>query len=186
MTAGFNRGTIPALLVSWDEDMGYRRFFLIVGATLLTACSGGNGDQPAPAAEPAAETPAAGADTEILAANEPAAMARVFIISPENGATITGPVTVVFGIEGYSIAPAGTDEEGTGHHHLLVDTDLPPAGQPIPADENHLHFGKGQTETTLELAPGDHTLQLLLGDGNHVPHSVALISDPIVITVAVE
>jgi hypothetical protein len=113
-------------------------------------------------------------------------VARVFIVSPANGSVVTSPVSVEFGIEGFALAPAGTSEAGTGHHHLLVDTSLPPADQPIPADGQHLHFGKAQTSTLLELEPGDHTLQLLLGDGNHVPHGSALISDPIVITVVAD
>jgi len=109
--------------------------------------------------------------------------ARVFIVSPADGAEVTSPVTVVFGIEEFTLAPAGTYDAATGHHHLLVDVDLPPIDQPIPADDNHLHFGKAQSETTLELKPGKHTLRLLLGDGNHVPHDPALISEPITITV---
>lgn len=157
---------------------------LSLGVGALQACSGG-GEQGPAQTEPADAPPAATATAEVVT---PAAEVtpRVYIVSPENGATVTSPVTVVFGIEGFGVAPAGTYEEGTGHHHLLVDTDLPQLDAPIPADDNHLHFGKGQTETVLELEPGDHTLQLLLGDGNHVPHSTALISDPIVITVTVE
>lgn len=96
--------------------------------------------------------------------------AAIYIISPKDGETVTGPVTVQFGLKGWGVAPAGTDKEKTGHHHLLVDAkDAPPAGAPIAKDDNHLHFGGGQTETTLKLAPGKHTLQLVLGDKNHVP-----------------
>lgn len=170
--------------------MSYRRIILILaGAAFLSACSGGNGDQ----AEPAAEAPASGAETEVLAAAEAVdetvdadGTPRVFIISPENGATVSGPVVVAFGIEGYSIAPAGTYEEGTGHHHLLIDAELPTMDAAIPANDNYVHFGKGQTEALIELEPGEHTLQLLLGDGNHIPHSTPIVSDPIVITVTVE
>lgn len=96
---------------------------------------------------------------------------------------MASPVTVIFGIENFGLAPAGTFESGTGHHHLLIDTDLPPLNQPIPADANHLHFGKAQTEASIELAPGQHTLQLILGDGYHVPIDPALISTPVTITV---
>ena len=120
---------------------------------------------------------------EISVEGIPSPDARVFIASPANGSTVTSPVTVEFGVEGYTLAPAGTYEELTGHHHLLINTPLPPLDSPIPSDENHLHFGKAQTSAEIELEPGEHTLQLLLGDGNHVPHSTALISDPIVITV---
>jgi len=109
--------------------------------------------------------------------------AAVYFISPENGATVSGPVTVRFGLRGMGVAPAGTVAEGTGHHHLIVDAPLPPAGQPIPNDANHLHFGKGQTETTVTLAPGRHTLQLLVGDHSHVPHDPVVASEVITITV---
>ena len=111
--------------------------------------------------------------------------AKVFIISPKNGATVTSPVTVKFGIKGMTIAPAGTKTPNTGHHHLLIDTD-PPAdmSQPLPATDKIVHFGKGQTETTLNLPPGKHTLQLLLGDANHIPHNPPVISRKITITVS--
>ena len=86
-------------------------------------------------------------------------------------------------MEGINVAPAGTYEPGTGHHHLLIDTHLPAEDLPIPADENHIHFGKGQAETVIELSPGPHTLQLLVGDGNHVPHQQPVASEAITITV---
>ena len=109
--------------------------------------------------------------------------ARVYIISPADGETVSNPVTVKFGLEGMGVAPAGVNVPDTGHHHLLVDSDLPPLDKPIPADKNHIHFGKGQTQTTLTLLPGKHTLQLLLGDANHIPHSPPVISEKITITV---
>lgn len=109
--------------------------------------------------------------------------AAVYFISPADGETVTGPVTVRFGLRGMGVAPAGTVAEGTGHHHLVVDAPLPAAGQPIPNDANHLHFGKGQTEATLTLAPGKHTLQLLVGDHSHVPHDPVVASEVITITV---
>jgi hypothetical protein len=110
--------------------------------------------------------------------------AKVFIVSPKNGAKVTSPVVVKFGIKGMAIAPAGTKLENSGHHHLLIDTD-PPAdmSQPLPASDKVVHFGKGQTETTLTLTPGKHTLQLLLGDQNHIPHNPPVISKKITITV---
>jgi len=160
--------------------MNYRSLILLViTAALVHACSGGNDNQPTPDQQPAAEPQSA-------AVQQPAAteeVARVFIVSPADGAEVSSPVTVVFGIEKFGLAPAGTADANTGHHHLLVDTDLPALDQPIPSDANHLHFGKAQTETSLELEPGEHTLQLLLGDGNHVPHDTALISAPVTITV---
>jgi Domain of unknown function (DUF4399) len=112
--------------------------------------------------------------------------AEVYIISPKNGATVHNPVRVLFGLKGMGVAPAGVKFENTGHHHLLIDTDAPTdMSKPIPAVENKsVHFGKGQTETTLTLSPGKHTLQLLLGDANHIPHEPAVISKKITITVA--
>jgi len=110
--------------------------------------------------------------------------AEVYIISPKDGATVGQNVTVQFGLKGMGVAPAGVDKEKTGHHHLLVDVkDLPPAGQPIPKDETHLHFGGGQTETTLKLTPGTHTLQLEMGDQNHIPFDPPLVSKKITIHV---
>jgi hypothetical protein len=109
--------------------------------------------------------------------------AAVYFISPKDGDTVSGPVTVRFGLRGMGVAPAGTIAEGTGHHHLIVDAPLPPAGQPIPNDARHLHFGKGQTETTLTLAPGKHSLQLLVGDHSHIPHDPVVASEVITITV---
>ncbi len=110
--------------------------------------------------------------------------AAVYFIEPAHGAEVKSPVTVKFGLKGMQVAPAGTTTENTGHHHLLIDVaELPAMDKPIPSDAQHRHFGKGQTEVSLELAPGKHTLQLLLGDGSHVPHKPALISKPITITV---
>lgn len=109
--------------------------------------------------------------------------AAVYFISPQDGDTVKGPVTVRFGLKGMGVAPAGTDKPNTGHHHLIIDTDLPPLDENIPMDENHIHFGGGQTETTVTLAPGTHTLQLLLGDMNHIPHNPVVSSKKITITV---
>jgi hypothetical protein len=111
--------------------------------------------------------------------------AEVYIISPANGATVTGPVTVRFGLKGMGIAPAGVKFDNTGHHHLLVDTDLSQIklDAPLPATDKILHFGKGQTETVLTLAPGKHTLELLFADYLHVPFDPALHSKKITITV---
>jgi hypothetical protein len=110
--------------------------------------------------------------------------AEVYIISPKNGAMVHNPVVVQFGLKGMGIAPAGIKFDNSGHHHLLIDTD-PPADQsaPLPANDKIVHFGKGQTETTLNLSPGKHTLQLLFADLNHIPHSPPLLSKKITITV---
>jgi hypothetical protein len=109
--------------------------------------------------------------------------AQAYIISPTDGETVTNPVTVRFGLRGMGVAPAGMNAPNSGHHHLLIDTELPSLDQPIPADERHRHFGGGQTEVKLELAPGTHTLQLLLGDHLHVPHDPPVTSERITITV---
>src|SRR5207342_1117516 len=95
--------------------------------------------------------------------------AKVYFISPTAGEVVKGDVTVRFGLKGMGIAPAGTVVENTGHHHLIIDSPLPPADRPVPMDDKHVHFGKGQTEVTLKLAPGKHTLQLLLADAAHIP-----------------
>ena len=109
--------------------------------------------------------------------------ARAYIISPVNGAYVPTTFTVRFGLEKMGVAPAGVDKANTGHHHLLIDASLPPLDKPIPNDENHLHFGGGQTETTFTLPTGRHTLQLLLGDASHLPHEPPVYSDPIVVYV---
>ncbi len=109
--------------------------------------------------------------------------AKVFIIEPKDGATVSNPVAVKFGIEGMDVAPAGTEKANSGHHHLIIDGAVADMKAAIPADDNHKHFGKGQTETTVELKPGEHTLQLVLGDHNHVPHNPPVVSPAIKITV---
>jgi hypothetical protein len=108
---------------------------------------------------------------------------ELYIITPADGATLESPVTVRFGLRGMGVAPAGVSTPGTGHHHLLLDAALPDLSQPVPADEHHRHFGGGQTEVTLDLTPGTHTLQLLLGDQNHVPHDPPVVSPLVTITV---
>ena len=147
---------------------------------LAAACGQEAAETPAPAA-PAAET---SAPAPLVFERQPApAGAAAYIIEPADGATVTSPVRVVFGLSGAGVIPAGNPHETAGHHHLLVDTGLPDLGMPIPADDNHRHFGGGQTETELALAPGTHTLQLLLGDHLHIPHDPPIMSEPITITV---
>jgi hypothetical protein len=119
-----------------------------------------------------------------FAANAPA-NAYCYIGWPNNGQVLEAgkPFRVWFGLRHMGVAPKGVAIANTGHHHLLIDTALPPAGQPIPNDRNHLHYGAGETETTIELPPGKHTLQLLMGDENHVPHTPPVTSKKITITV---
>ena len=159
-------------------------FTALAALPVLVACGSGTTDEPA---DTAAEAPAAAEPTADVATALPrtpsAEGARVFFISPADGATVSNPVKVVFGIEGMDVAPAGDTTPQTGHHHLLIDTGLPDLGMPIPADDNHVHFGKGQAETEITLSPGEHTLQMLLGDHLHIPHDPPLTSDPITIYV---
>ena len=109
-----------------------------------------------------------------------AASAEVYIISPKDGEEVSSPVEVIFGLQGMGIAPAGINFPNTGHHHLLIDLDqLPDLKSGIPADAQHLHFGKGQTQALIELDPGEHSLQLLLGDWMHVPHETPVVSEKI-------
>ena len=112
-----------------------------------------------------------------------AAAPRVYIESPENGALVQSPVEIVFALDGMELAPAGTYATDTGHHHLIIDNELPDLEMPIPSDKNHLHFGKAQDRVLLDLEPGLHTLQLLLGDGSHIPHQPPLISEKIEIRI---
>ncbi len=110
--------------------------------------------------------------------------AEVYFVSPSDGDEVSSPVEIVFGLRGIGVAPAGINFPNTGHHHLLVDLDaLPNLNESIPADENHIHFGKGQTQTLLALDPGEHTLQLLFGDWMHVPHTEPIFSKKIKIFV---
>lgn len=117
--------------------------------------------------------------------------AVVYFQNLEDGATVSGPVVVRFGLSGMGVAPAGTDKENTGHHHVLLnrpafgelEEDADTLEYGIPADDTHLHFGGGQTETVLMLDPGEHTLQLLLGDIAHIPHDPPVMSERITIVV---
>jgi hypothetical protein len=109
--------------------------------------------------------------------------AYLYIGWPNDGEVVKSPFKVWFGLRNMGVAPAGIDKPNTGHHHLLIDTDLPPMDEEIPNNRNHLHFGNGQTETMLELPPGRHTLQLLLGDKEHIPFNPPVVSKRITITV---
>ena len=115
----------------------------------------------------------------------PTINAEVYVIAPQAGARVHSPVTVRFGLKGAGIAPAGVKFDNTGHHHLLVDTDLSTVklDAPLPATDKIVHFGKGQTETELKLEPGKHTLQLLFADYTHTPFSPTVSSKKITITV---
>ncbi|MGD2073653.1 MAG: DUF4399 domain-containing protein [Gammaproteobacteria bacterium] len=111
--------------------------------------------------------------------------AYLYIGWPNDGEVLPAnrPFRVWFGLRQMGVAPKGVDTPNTGHHHLLIDTDLPPLDQEIPSDRNHIHFGAGQTETRIELPPGTHTLQLLMGDQNHMPHDPPVYSKKITVYV---
>ena len=109
--------------------------------------------------------------------------AHLYIGWPNNGEVVKSPFKVWFGVRNMGVAPAGVQKSNTGHHHLIVDADLPPMDVPIPNNQNYLHFGGGQTETVLDLPPGQHTLQLLMGDTDHVPFTPVVASKRITITV---
>ena len=111
--------------------------------------------------------------------------AAAYIVAPADGEAVSSPVTVVFGLRGMGVAPAGVEAENTGHHHLLIDVE--PAEldmeNPLPATDNIVHFGGGQTEVAIELPAGEHQLRLLLGDANHIPHEPPVVSEPVTIVV---
>lgn len=161
-------------------------------AIALAAC--GQDSVEKSAAESAADKLAAVADdavAEAEALTEPDEMPRttspagatVFFISPADGDTVTNPVAIEFGIEGMDVVKAGQDQSGSGHHHLIIDAGLPDLSLPIPADEHYVHFGDASTATELTLAPGTHTLQLLLGDYLHIPHDPPVMSATITVVV---
>ena len=112
-------------------------------------------------------------------------IASVYFISPKNGDTVTSPFKVQFGLTGMGVAPAGLEKPNTGHHHLLIDATLSPEElkRPIASDAKHVHFGGGQTETMVTLPPGQHTLQLVLGDWTHIPFNPPIMSPVITVTV---
>ncbi|MDJ0758637.1 MAG: DUF4399 domain-containing protein [Woeseiaceae bacterium] len=159
----------------------------LLAATLvaLSACSS---ETSAPAEEPVADSVTeAGSEAEGTPVALPRSAspegARVFFITPADGDTVQSPVAIEFGIENMEVAPAGQDTTHSGHHHLIINAELPPLDQPIPADDNYRHFGDGSTSASLELEPGTYMLQMLLGDYLHIPHEPPVYSDPITITV---
>ena len=165
---------------------------LLLSSLAFAACGGGTspadsaGSDTAPAAsdggaEPGADSAPSAAPT--LGGTPSPADARLYFIAPADGATVTSPVRVEFGLDNMEVVPAGTEAPASGHHHVIIDTELPPFDLPIPADANHVHYGSGASAAELELAPGTHTLQLLLGDHLHVPHDPPVYSERITITV---
>lgn len=109
--------------------------------------------------------------------------AAVAFVTPEDGAIVSSPFRVEFEVAGMEVVPAGTEAPRSGHHHLLVDAELPEMDLPIPADDRHIHFGDGSSATELSLPPGEHTLRLLFADHLHIPHEAPVYSEPITVTV---
>jgi hypothetical protein len=108
---------------------------------------------------------------------------KIYFIAPKNDEIVSNPVSLEFGSEGVEIVPSGQNKPATGHHHIIIDAELPNMNLPIPADDNYVHFGDGSSSTQLTLEPGIHTLQLLLGDFLHIPHDPPLYSEKITVTV---
>jgi hypothetical protein len=170
---------------------------MLANSLVLAALAGGlSACAPAPAAPPAAPAPtataapaAAGSAASNLLdelAKPPAAGEKgAYFVNLRDGQEVTSPFRVVFGLYGLGVAPAGIDKPDTGHHHLLVDTEIAAdkMGEMIPKDDKHLHFGGGQTETVLTLPPGPHTLMLVVGDKDHTPLQPAVASAKITVVV---
>lgn len=156
--------------------------FVLAGSLLLAAATAAQAQQPATAAE--AAKPAAAAKAPALPRTAAPAGAELYFIAPADGASVEQEFTVRFGLKGMGVAPAGVTADKTGHHHLLIDVaELPPLNLPLPNDERHRHFGGGQTEATIKLPPGKHTLQLILGDALHIPFEPPVVSPKITVTV---
>ena len=154
-----------------------------IGLLLICAVTGilaGCGSDQSTPSEPATEAPPTAVK---MPQSVSAPGATVFFVSPVDGAAVTSPVEIEFGVSGIAIAPAGESLENSGHHHLLVDMQLADMTKPIPKGAQQIHFGKGQTEATIELESGTHSLQLVLGDSNHIPHIPPVVSNTITITV---
>lgn len=151
---------------------------MLISAALAAVCMA----QPSLAQPSLAQQPKA-PDSDLKRSPAPAD-AYVYIGWPNDGEVVrTTHIKVWFGTRNFGVAPAGTIQSRTGHHHLLIDVALPPLDQPIPNDKNHLHYGLGQTETFVDLPPGTHTLQLLMGDNDHIPHDPPVMSRKITIHV---
>lgn len=148
---------------------------------MLSACS--QNAEPVVNTESVSEPEIAAADPAVLSRSASANGASVFFITPADGDTVSNPISIEFGIDGMELIKAGVEQPNSGHHHLMIDTDLPDFSLPIPADGQHVHFGDASKVTEITLPPGQHTLQMLLGDYLHIPHDPAVVSEPITITV---
>lgn len=160
-----------------------RRILILSGMLATLAACGERSAETPVAATPSEAEVVAEATRDTLPRTPSADGAGVFFITPANGATVSSPISIEFGIRSMDVVKAGDAQPNSGHHHLLIDTSVPDLRLPIPADEHHIHFGDGSTSTEITLQPGEHTLQMLLGDYLHIPHDPPLLSDPITITV---
>jgi Domain of unknown function (DUF4399) len=182
--------SVPATL-AFPKESSFMKLVLPVAITLALAVAGCAHDHAAQtnAVMTAAPTMAMkiNESTPTLAAGytkvAAAADAKLYFLNLKNGDTVSSPVTIQFGLRGMGVAPAGIEKAGTGHHHLLIDLESLDVNAPIPVSDQHRHFGAGQTEVTLEMKPGKHALQLILGDQNHIPHHPPVMSERITITV---
>lgn len=155
---------------------------LVAGLVLLAACAE-QGEEQAPDAAPDNAAPASSEAPAGLPRSASPAGARVFFVTPADGDTVSNPIQLEFGIEGMRVVPAGINEPDSGHHHLIINAGMPDMSWPIPANEHYIHYGDGSTSAELTLEPGEHTLQLLLGDYLHIPHDPPVASEVIRITV---
>lgn len=154
--------------------MRYTVLSALFATTLaLSACH--HSEQASPAATASSEAP--------VARQQAPAAAKVNFVGIKNGDSVTSPFKVGFHVTGMTVAPAGSTAPDSGHFHLIIDSELPPQDAPLPANEHVRHYGKGQTETTLTLPPGQHTLQIEFADGAHVPFNPPVVSNRITITV---
>ena len=164
--------------------LGFPLLVLIFAAACSRSADDSASVDIAAAAEPAAaQENESASDANATPRSASPAEARVFFVTPQNGAVVSSPFPVEFGISGMQVARAGENRPNTGHHHLLIDTDMPDPGLPIAADDQHVHFGDASTATELTLEPGEHTLQLLLADHLHIPHDPPVYSERIRILV---
>ncbi|MDH4110991.1 MAG: DUF4399 domain-containing protein [Gammaproteobacteria bacterium] len=165
-----------------------RRVLWTLPVLVAVGCGGsGSDDSPGSATEPSSQAPQAEMPAQDVAPAMPRsaapAGARVFFITPADGDVVSNPVVVEFGIDGMSVVPAGQEQADSGHHHVIIDAELPALDLPIPKDARHVHFGEGNSRAELTLEPGQHSLQLLFADHLHIPHAPPVVSDRITITV---
>lgn len=158
------------------------RTLFVIFLFAATACSqgGSDADNDNDAAPEAESAPVA---TGTMPRTPSVEGTSVFFVSPRDGDIVTNPVILNFAVSGMQVVPAGDTTPMSGHHHVIIDAELPPMDLPIPADANHIHFGDGSSTTEVTLEPGEHTLQLIFADHLHIPHDPPVVSEPITITV---